>query len=343
MTSFLPISDQRMQDIRTETEKYETLQILNSVILQGWPAERNAVPVQVTPYYSVRDELSVQDGLIFRSDRVVIPKVLRGEMKMKIHSSHMGAESCLRHARECIFWPGMNAEVKEMIAACETCRKYEKSQPNQPLIPLEIPSRPWERIGVDLFTFDHEDFLITVDYFSNYWEIDKLNNTLASSVILKLKNHFARYGCPDQVVSDNVPQFDCQEFQKFEETWDFKHTLSSPGNSKANGKAESAVKTAKSLLQKALDSGKDTYKAILDYRNTPTQGMDSSPVQRLMNRRTKTLLPMSRALLQPRVTYPGKDQQNLAKRQEKQVRYFNQGARSLGELAEGDVVRMKPF
>lgn len=83
--------------------------------------------------------------------------------------------------------------------------------------------------------------------------------------------------------------------------------------------------------------------AILDYRNTPTQGMDSSPVQRLMNRRAKTLLPTSRTLLQPRVTYPEKDQQNLAKRQEQQVRYFNQGARDLRELAEGDVVRMKPF
>ena len=243
----------------------------------------------MTPYYSVRDKLSVQDGLIFRSDRVVIPKTLRGEMKLKIHSSHMGAESCFRRARECMFWQGMTAEVKEMIAACETCRKYEKSQPNQPLMPLEIPSRPWERIGVNLFTFDNKDFLITVDYFSNYWEIDKLSNTLASMVILKLKSHFARYGCPDQVISDNGPQFDWQEFQKFAETWDFEHTPSSPGDSKANGKAESAVKTAKSLLRKALDSGKDPYMAILDYRNTPTQGMDSSPVQRLMNRHTNTL------------------------------------------------------
>ena len=83
--------------------------------------------------------------------------------------------------------------------------------------------------------------------------------------------------------------------------------------------------------------------AILDYQNTPTLGMDSNPVQRLMNQRTKTLLPTSRTLLQPRVTYTEKDQRNLAKRQEQQVRYFNQGARDLRELAEGDVVRMKPF
>ena len=118
---------------------------------------------------------------------------------------------------------------------------------------------------------------------------------------------------------------------------------SSPGNSKANGKAESAVKTAKNLLHKALYSDKDPYTVILDYRNTPTQGMDSSPAQRLMNRRTKTLLPTSRTLLQPRVTYPEKDKRNLVKRQGQQIKYFNDGARDLREVAEGDIVRMKPF
>ena len=84
-------------------------------------------------------------------------------------------------------------------------------------------------------------------------------------------------------------------------------------NSNANGKAESAVKTARSLLRKALDSDKEPYMAILDYRNTLIQGMDSSPAQRLMNRCTKTLLPTSGKLLQARVTNPEKDKRNLVK------------------------------
>ena len=210
-------------------------------------------------------------------------------------------------------------------------------------MPVETPSRPWEKIGVDLFSFDNKDFLITVDYFSNYWEIDKLNNTLATTVVLKLKSHFARFGCPDQVISDNGPQFASEVFRKFSRTWEFEHLTSSPGNPRANGKAESAVKTAKSLLRKALDSGRDPYMAILDYRNTPTQGMESSPVQRLMNRRTKTLLPTTKSLLQPKVTYPERAAQQLERRKEQQARYYNRGSKDLPELAEGDVVRMKPF
>lgn len=120
-----------------------------------------------------------------------------------------------------------------MIAACEACRKYEKSQPKETLMSVASLSRPWERIGVDLFIFDNKDFLVTVDYFSNYWEIDKLNNTLASAVVLKLKSHFARYGCPDQVVSDNGPQFDSEVFRKFTNTWDFEQPWQQQGQWKS--------------------------------------------------------------------------------------------------------------
>ena len=131
--------------------------------------------------------------------------------------------------------------------------------------------------------------------------------------------------------------------RKFSRTLEFKHLTSSPGNPRAIGKAEYAVKTTKSLLRKALDSGQDPYMAILDYRNTPTQGMDSSPVQRLMNCRTKTLLPTTKSLLQPKVTYPERVAQQLERRKEQQARYYNRGSKDLPELAEGDVVRMKPF
>jgi len=154
---------------------------------------------------------------------------------------------------------------------------------------------------------------------------DYSTQELTSTVVLKLKSHFARYGCPDKVISDNGPQFTADEFSKFAKTWHFEHRTSSPGNSKGNGKAESAVKTAKRLMRKALDAGTEPYLAILDYRNTPTQGMESSPAQRLMNRRTKTLLPTTRALLQSRVFYPEKEVKDLDKRQKQQ----NQKRRAL--------------
>ncbi|XP_028416747.1 uncharacterized protein K02A2.6-like [Dendronephthya gigantea] len=162
-------------------------------------------------------------------------------------------------------------------------------------------------------------------------------------IILKLKNHFARYGCPERVISDNGPQFSAEEFVTFADTWNFEHLTSSPGNSKANGKAESAVKMAKRLIRKAVEGGADPYLAILDYRNTPTQGMESSPAQRLLNRRTRTLLPTTSKLLQPKVMCQEKEFRDIKKRQEQQIKYYNRNAKDLPELSHGDVVRMKPF
>ena len=169
-------------------------------------------------------------------------------------------------------------EMKEYISACETCRELDSmTRVTETLMSHEVPSRLWEKIATDIFTLDRKDYLITIDYCSNFWEVDRLPNTKASTTILKLKSHFARYGIPDQVISDNEPQFTSNEFTNFSRTWDFEHLTSSPGNSEANGKADSGVKTAKRMLKKSIRAGSDPYLAVLDYRNTPTQGMTTQP------------------------------------------------------------------
>ena len=182
-----------------------------------------------------------------------------------------------------------------------------------------IPSQPWEQVSVDLFELGKRLYLITVDVYSNFREVDSLSSTLAKAVINKLRSHFARYGCLDRLISDSGPQFMASAFQRFAKDWDFQHHPSSPYNSKGNGKIESAVKTAKNLMIKARDAGTDPHLAFLDYRNTPTQGMHTSPAQRLMNRRTRTLLPT--ALLKPEVVLESRTRAELQRRQEVQAKY----------------------
>ena len=71
----------------------------------------------------------------------------------------------------------------------------------------ELPTRPWSIVAQDLYTLETDDYLITVDAFSGFWETDKLPETSAETVIEKTKEHFARYGIPDRVYTDNGPQF----------------------------------------------------------------------------------------------------------------------------------------
>ena len=122
MASCVAISDPRLEEIRQA-------QVLMKVILQGWSEDKSSVPSLALPYFNQRDEMTVQNGLIFRGKRVVIPKKIREVMKQKIHSSHMGTEACLTRARGCIFWPGMSAEIKQLVESCETCRQYDCTQP----------------------------------------------------------------------------------------------------------------------------------------------------------------------------------------------------------------------
>lgn len=92
-----------------------------------------------------------------------------------------------------------------------------------------------------------------------------------------------------------------ENFKRFSRQWKFKHKTSSPGHPQSNRMAESLVKTIKQLLKKAKAGKKDPYLSMLNQRNTPAQGINASPVQRLFSKRTRTLMPMHDNLLRPKV------------------------------------------
>ena len=93
----------------------------------------------------------------------------------------------------------------------------------------------------------------------------------------------------------------------FSREWDFEHITSSPYHARSSGKVEKAINTAKRIHKKAAFDHKDPYLALLDWSDTPTGRLDSSPVQRLMGRRTRTLLPASARLLKLKLPKPAKD------------------------------------
>ena len=116
----------------------------------------------------------------------------------------------------------------------------------------DIPERAWEKIATDLFTYKNRDYLITVCYKSNFWELDCLYNTKSLTVIKKLKAHLARYGIPRQIVSDNARNLILRNSESSSRTG----ATTSPHHYKANGKVESEVKVAKRMLCKTTKSHK---------------------------------------------------------------------------------------
>ena len=76
----------------------------------GWPK----VPLEVRPYTKYHDELAVQDEVIFKGSQIIVPTMLRREMIQKVHEGHLGAESCLRRAKEVFFWPLIMPKLETM-------------------------------------------------------------------------------------------------------------------------------------------------------------------------------------------------------------------------------------
>ena len=105
--------------------------------------------------------------------------------------------------------------VKDFISKCCTCNEYFYKQPKEPLLNHSIPTRPWSKLAIDLFVFNNVYYVILIDYFSDFWEVEKLNDTTSSSVIEFCKLQFSRHGIPDILVSDNGPQLISSEFVEF--------------------------------------------------------------------------------------------------------------------------------
>ena len=100
---------------------------LRKVIPEGWPPEKSDVPELAQPYFSLRDELVLEEELVFKGRRLVVPAAVCQEMMAMIHSTHIGIEGCLRRARESLFWSRMSTELKEYISKCDICLAHRSS------------------------------------------------------------------------------------------------------------------------------------------------------------------------------------------------------------------------
>jgi transposase InsO family protein len=185
----------------------------------------------------------------------------------------------------------MNQAIKDMVEKCVTCAKL-RPEPKEPLMPSELPSRPWERVASDLFELEGKSYLLIVDYYSRWIEFRHVTKTLASSIITAMKEIFATHGIPDVVISDNGPQYASEAFQSFAKTYGFTHTTSSPLYPQSNGAAERAVRTAKNILKKNADP----YLGLIAHRTAPLYN-GLSPCQLLNGRRMQGILPIRTELL----------------------------------------------
>lgn len=335
------LSDTHFVELQKYTAIDVEMQKLIEIIKNGWPIEKNSLEDMLKPYWDCRDELTVEYELVWKCERIVIPKCMRRDMLKRIHVGHLGAAKTKLRAREIMYWPNMNSQIQDMISHCQACLTHRKENSKQPLISHEIPQRAWSKVGTDVFHCTGKSYLLVVDYYSKFVEVEKLSNLTSDLVISKLKNIFSRQGIPDIVMSDNGPEFASRQFTEFSREWKFEHKTSSPRYPQSNGQVERAIQTVKSIYKKTSYDGSDFRLALLEFLNTPISETLPSPAELLNNRKSRSIVPCSPRLLEPKVHHPEYISRELHLRQSTQKKYFDKGSKTLKPLSIGDKIKVR--
>ena len=139
LTAPLPISQERYCEFQQATAADPTLQVLSTVVHNGWPCHKQELPVAVREYWSCRDEISEIDGLLFKAQKLIVPQSKRKEMLELIHEKHQGIVKCKRRGRDILFWLGMSSQIEEKVSQYSLCAQFQRAQPREPMIIQDLP------------------------------------------------------------------------------------------------------------------------------------------------------------------------------------------------------------
>lgn len=340
------LEDTTIQNIRDANQLSSEFNRLVDLIKRGFPDRKEQLDEDLRVFWLFRDQLSVDNGLILLGSRILVPKSLRPHILEVLHSSHQGQDRTLRRARQTVFWPGMSNNVKQMVERCQPCSERLPSQQHEPLQQVPRPSRPFESVSADLFSYAGWEYLVMVDRYSGWINVAKCgHSTHSSSVITHLKAWMVDQGIPVVLTSDNGTQFSSAEFQNWCKRWGIRHVPSSPHNPQSNGLAEAAVKSVKTLLAKTSPSGDLNSDAFLDglmeLRNTPRSN-GQSPAQAVYGKPYRTKLPTHYSLFAEGWQTAATEVDSRAEvLRGKAEQHYNKTARPLPYLKPGDIVRMQ--
>ena len=159
ITNAIPATDNRLDRTRIATTADPTLNQLRHYIFHGCSLQKCQLPQPVQHYWNYREDLAIEDGLIFKAHHLIIPTSQRAEYLRDLHAGHLGEEKTLLRARERVFWPGVSDDIRNAVKACDISQKHKPAEQKKLLLPHDIPSIPWAKLGIDIF--EHRSHQVT--------------------------------------------------------------------------------------------------------------------------------------------------------------------------------------
>ena len=253
-------------------------------------------------------EITIQNDILLRGSRVIIPKPLQKFILQELHSTHPGIVKMKALARNHCFWKGIDADIEKLVKSCRTCCDVKKNPVQTTTHIWEPPSKNWERIHMDYAgPFMGHNFFLVIDAKSKWPEIFVDNQSSTSnSTIHHLEELFSRYGYPEYLISDNAKIFKSVEFTNFCKERGIIQKFSAPGHPATNGQVERYCQTLKQKL-KCVQEERGTIKEkvqniLFRYRCTPLADGET-PAEKMIGRKLRNKLDLLRPEKKKHVTF----------------------------------------
>lgn len=187
----------------------------------------------------------------------------------------------------------MDSQIEEFVRYCQPCQSNRQSDPKAPVHFWVKPDQPWSRLHIDFAgPVKGEVFLIVVDAYSNWAEVEIMPSMKSSAVVTSLRKMFATHGVPDVIVSDNGTAFIGAELQTFLKLNGVRTVFAAPYHPASNGRAERMVREVKEALKKQQEGTTQCKIARFLFKQHTMQHSvtGKSPAELMMGRRLRTAL-----------------------------------------------------
>ena len=249
-------------------------------------------------FANVKDELglAMDNTVILRDHRLVVPTCLRERIINIAHEGHQGIVRTKQLIREKVWFPNIDKYVEQKVKQCIPCQSVTACTHREPLIMSELPNKPWEEVSVDFCDLPSGGhLLVVIDDYSRFPVVEIITSTSSEAVIPHLDRIFSLFGVPEKVRTDNGPPFNSETFRLFAQYLGFAHRKITPRWPQANGEAERFMRVLKKTLRTSTTEHRswkqDLYSFLRNYRATPHATTGVPPASVIFNRPLRTRLP----------------------------------------------------
>ncbi len=142
------------------------------MITEGFPNLKSTLADPLKKFWSIKDQLSIDDDLIVFGCRLLVPARLRATMLSRLHDAHQGIARSQARARLTIYWPGIDKDIEAFVSGCRHCQERLPSHNKEPMMIREAPQRPFQHLAADFASHGGKQFLILVDCKTDWPDIE---------------------------------------------------------------------------------------------------------------------------------------------------------------------------